>query len=403
MMKAQRISIFLLALIAGCSTTVSTNDPPRTLSRQEVAIVEADNTFGLRLLRTLNSERGDENLFISPLSVSMALGMTLNGAAGTTRDSMEHTLALNGLTSTEINEAYRSLKSLLTGLDPLVKFSIANSIWYRDGLPVEQEFISTNATYFDAVTSGLDFNSPNAAPRINQWVEENTAGKIKKIAPDPIPHDLVMFLINAIYFKGTWTSRFDTKATQDAEFTMADGGKTPVKLMYQKNSKLRYYGDAEMKMVELPYGNGRFSMVIAMPSGSQTLDGMISSLDSPTWNRWMGMLHEGEGEIYLPRFSITWEGALKGALKRLGMGPAFTDTADFTRMSAPGGLFISEVRHKTFVEVNEEGTEAAAVTSVEMAPTSAGGFVLRADRPFLFAIRESHTGSILFAGKVMKP
>ena len=401
-MKRQITWMALAALVAGCSSTVVNDEPARPLSRVETSIVEADNTFGLRLLRTLNDGNSDSNLFVSPLSVSMALGMTLNGAVGPTRDSMEHTLALNGLTSTEINEAYRSLKSLLTGLDPLVKFSIANSIWYRDGLPVEQEFINTNSTYFDATTSALDFGDADAAARINRWVEENTMGKIKKIAPDPIPHDLVMFLINAIYFKGTWKDRFDTKNTRDANFTTADGSTVPVKMMYQKNAKLRQYSDGQMKMVELPYGNGKFSMVIAMPNGSQTLDGMISSLDSPTWNTWMSRLHEGEGEIYLPRFSIAWEDSLGSALKKLGMGIAFSGVADFTKISAPGGLYISEVRHKTFVEVNEEGTEAAAVTSVEISRTSLG-FVLRADRPFLFAIRENHSGSILFAGKVMRP
>ena len=401
-MKTQITRIALAALLAGCSSTVVNDEPARPLSRVEASIVEADNTFGLKLLRTLNSSNSDSNLFISPLSISMALGMTLNGAVGPTRDSMERTLALNGLTSTEINEAYRNLKSLLTGLDPLVKFSIANSIWYREGLPVERDFINTNSTYFDATTSALDFNRSDAASIINRWVDENTMGKIKKIAPDPIPRDLVMFLINAIYFKGTWTSRFDAKNTRDASFTTADGSTVPVKLMYQKNAKLRHYNDAEMKMVELPYGNGKFSMVIAMPNGSQTLDGLINSLDAPTWSTWMSRLREGEGEIYLPRFTITWEDSLSGPLKKLGMGIAFSSMADFSKISAPGGLAISEVRHKTFVDVNEEGTEAAAVTSVEITRTSLG-FVLRADRPFLFAIRESHTGAILFAGKVMRP
>jgi serpin B len=402
MMKSYLTLLLLAAGVAGCAGTTSSDiEPPRALTKEESSVVEADNRFGLTLLRTLNSTSADSNLFISPLSVSMALGMTLNGAVGPTRDSMERTLALSGLTSTQINEAYRNLKALLTGLDPSVKFSIANSIWYRNGLAVEQEFINTNRTYFDAITSPLDFDSPDAATKINSWVSDNTAGKIRKIAPDPIPRDLMMFLINAIYFKGTWTSRFDTKSTTDATFTNADGTTAPVKLMYQKNAKLSMYADSEMQMVDLPYGNGGYSMVIMMPAAGKTVDGLIARLDAPTWATWTGRLHEGEGEIYLPRFSITWESSLADALKALGMGIAFSDQADFSKISAEGGLAIGDVRHKTFVEVNEEGTEAAAVTSVEIIRTSLG-FVMRVDRPFLFAIRERHSGTILFAGKVAR-
>ena len=401
-MKSYPVLLLLAALVAGCASTVSSdNEPARALTKEESSVVEADNAFGLTLLRTLGRESTDSNLFISPLSVSMALGMTLNGAVGPTRDSMERTLALSGLTPTQINEAYRSLKDLLTGLDPSVKFSIANSIWYRDGLSVEQEFVNTNKTYFDAVTSSLDFDSPDAATRINAWVSDNTAGKIRKIAPEPIPRDLVMFLINAIYFKGSWTSRFDMKSTTDATFTNGDGTTTPVKMMYQKNAKLPMYADSDMQMVDLPYGNGRYSMVIMLPNAGRTVDNLIARLDPSTWASWMEKLHETEGEIYLPRFTITWESSLADPLKALGMGLAFSAQADFSKIGAGGGLAIGDVRHKTFVEVNEEGTEAAAVTSVEIIRTSVGP-AMRVDRPFLFAIRERHSGTILFAGKVAR-
>jgi serine protease inhibitor len=289
--------------------------------------------------------------------------------------------------------------------------SIANSIWHRSSFPVERDFVDLADRYYDAAVTPLDFNSADAAPRINDWVKEKTMGKIDRIVPDPIPENLMMYLINAIYFKGTWRCRFDSTATRDAEFTTFDGSKVKVRMMHQKNGKLRHYEDGSVRLAELPYGNGIYGMVIAVPNGPQTLDSMISTLDDSTWSKWMNGLHEGDGEIFLPRFTMAWGGELGNTLKRLGIGLAFDESAaDFTKINRGSvgreRIYIGQVRHRTFVEVDEEGTEAAAVTSVEMvrriSEAAPYQFVLRVDRPFFFAIRDRHSGTILFAGKVVR-
>lgn len=390
-----------------CAQNVIAPDekPARALSIMEKSVVTAGNQFGFQLFQEVMKNETEANVFISPLSVSIALGMTLNGANGNTYDAMQKTLQFTGLTSTEINESYKSLIELLTGLDYGVQFDIANSIWYRQDFTIETDFINLNKTYFGAQVQGLDFNSPGAPQTINNWVNNSTKGKISQIVDGPIHPMTLMFLINAIYFKGVWTYKFDKNATTDEQFYLADGSTVPCKMMKQSADFL-YMDNDLFQAVDLPYHREKFRMLILLPKPGKTTQQVIEQLNYENWKQWVKNLAKLKGDVQLPRFKMEYKITLNDALESLGMGIAFSSNADFTKMYKPGNLFINEVKHKTFVEVNEEGTEAAAVTSVEMRFTSVGpsdSFFMRIDRPFIFAIHENHSETILFIGKIGAP
>ncbi len=374
--------------------------PP--INASEKSIASSSGIFGLKLFKEINDRERDKNIFISPLSVSMALGMALNGANGITYDSMRTALELNGLTQKEINEAYKNLINTLTGFDPKVAFSIANSIWYKNTMSFEQEFINTDKIYFNAEVSGLDFEDPASIDIINNWVNENTKGKITKIV-DNIPPEAVMYLINAIYFKGDWKYQFDKDYTKDDFFTTGNGSKISCKMMEQGND-FNYYSNDLFQAVELPYGDSSFSMIIFLPK--QDINDLINQFNETNWNAWLESFKIKEGNIWLPKFELKYDLELNDVLKAIGMGIAFSEIADFTKIYSPGNLFISKVKHKTYVKVDEEGTEAAAATSVEISLTSSVGsskFYMRMDKPFLFVIKDNHTNSPLFIGKILNP
>jgi len=393
--------LFIFGISISCSDEMSSPTKIRELNEFEKNLVKAGNVFGYKLFRQINEAEGDRNVFISPLSVSLALGMTLNGANGETEEAMQATLELTGMNMEQINESYQSLMDLLINLDPKVIFEIANSIWYFEGFHFEQEFIQLNQTYFDAQVEGLNFHSADAASRINQWVSEHTHGKIQTIVDDEIPLDMVMYLINAIYFKGTWTYEFDKSKTQDDVFHLADGSPIPCSMMNQGGNFL-YKETERYQAVDLPYGDGDFSMLVLLPRPDVTVESLVAELDQLNWSD----MRQLEGTLQLPKFKLEYELVLNDVLKALGMAVAFDPSrADFTGMCKDGGLSISEVKHKTFVEVNEEGTEAAAVTSVGIKAVSVGPapFALRVDRPFIVIIKENRSDTILFMGKIMQP
>lgn len=407
--KMSLLSVVLIAIaVLQCSNNPTAADRvvSRELTASEKLLVESNDRFGLKLFKEIVKEEKDKNIFISPLSVSMALGMTYNGAAGTTREAMQKTLELSGLTIEEVNKSYKSLLELLSQLDPKVRFQIANSIWYRKGMSFEQEFIDLNEAYFDALVSELDFDDPKAAETINGWVDENTNGKITQIVDSPINPMMVMFLINAIYFKGTWTYEFDRDLTKDADFFLPDGSRKPCKLM-TREGEFHYFENSDFQAIDLPYGDGDFSMIVFLPRRTTDVDSLIAEFNQENWNRWIRSFSEREGTLELPRFTLKYELKLNDVLKTLGMTIAFQPfAADFSNMyKGPQDLYISEVKHKTFVEVNEEGTEAAAVTSVGVAVTSVDPtvFWMRIDRPFVFAIRENRSQTLLFVGKIVEP
>jgi len=385
------------------------DNPPRQLTAAEKSVVESDNKFGLKLFKEVVQQDRDSNVFISPLSVSMALGMTYNGSEGSTKEAMQNTLELAGLTEQEINESYRSLIDLLTQLDPKVIFEIANSIWYKEGFPVKEEFININHTYFDAEVAALNFNAPDATKTINGCVDEKTHGKITEIVDPPIDSSTVMFLINAIYFKGTWTYEFDEDDTREDWFYLLDSSRIRCDMMTQEN-ELSYLENDLFQAIDLPYGNEKFSMTIFLPKQGVDVDSLISEFTQENWDTWLGSFAKETGTLYLPKFTLEYKITMNDVLTALGMGIAFDGNranfggiADLTELL--GNLYISKVLHKTYIKVDEEGTEAAAVTSVEIGITAMPpvGFMMRVDRPFVFAIRENHSQTILFMGKIVEP
>ncbi|MBL7067908.1 MAG: serpin family protein [Candidatus Marinimicrobia bacterium] len=397
-------TICIIFISCSDSSTNPNANIVRDLTTAEIKLTESDNKFGLKLFGKIVETEQDENIFISPLSVSMALGMTYNGADSTTLEAMHETLEYGDLTIQEVNESYQSLIELLTELDPKVIFDIANSIWYREGFPVENDFLTTNQDYFDAVVRALDFSSDDAADIINAWVNEKTNGKIEEIVDSPIDPLTIMFLINAIYFKGTWTYEFNEENTTDDIFYLPDGSEKECKMMSHQCDH-NYFESEQFQAIDLPYGDAGFSMTILLPKPEVNIDSLIAQLNNETWNSWLGSFSEQEVSFYLPKFKLEYEISLNDVLSALGMSVAFEpNLADFTNINKDGNLYISNVKHKTFVKVNEEGTEAAAVTSVEITLTSiSSGITMHINRPFVFAIRENHSGTILFIGKIIEP
>lgn len=413
MMVHRRNLIPALALTAA----VACNDPsspvparitslPRELSTTEQAIAQSSNTFAFSLLRAVNKSFADSNVFISPLSASMALGMALNGTATETHAEMRTALGLTSGTMAEVNQGYKSLIAMLRALDPNVDFRIANAVWYRDtfGPDIEPSFLSTTRTYFDARVEGLDFTSPSAVTAINDWVKSSTNGKIDKMV-DQIPSEIVMYLMNAIYFKGNWREEFDPKRTAAAEFTTNRNQVVTAQMMTRRGGFRVRRLSVGTTAVELPYGGDAFVMTAILPPDNADINTFIDALTPQVLDVLTTDMDDPRMILHLPKFRLAWEDEFNNELKSLGMQRAFeADGADFTPLSARLGhnLYISKVRQKTFVDVNEEGTEAAAVTSVDIGVTSLPPSV-DFNRPFVFVIRERLTGTILFIGKIVKP
>jgi serpin B len=412
MMVHRRNFIPALALTAA----VACNDPsspaparitslPRELSTTEQAIAQSSNTFAFSLLRAVNKSFADSNVFISPLSASMALGMALNGTATETHSEMRTALGLTSGTMAEVNQGYKSLIEMLRALDPNVDFRIANAVWYRNtfGPDIEPSFLDATRTYFDARVEGLDFASPNAVTAINDWVKSSTNGKIDKMV-DQVPSEIVMYLMNAIYFKGNWREEFDPKRTTAADFTTNRNQVVSAQMMTRRGGFRLRRLSVGTTAVELPYG-GDAVMTAILPPDNADINTFIDALTPQVLDVLTTDMGDATMLLHLPKFRLSWEDEFNNELKSLGMQRAFEpDGADFTPLSARLGhsLYISKVRQKTFVDVNEEGTEAAAVTSVDIGVTSFPSSV-DFNRPFVFVIRERLTGTILFIGKIVKP
>ena len=368
-------------------------------------LVDANTKFGFKLFSEILKQDSNKNVFVSPTSVAIALSMTYNGASGETQQAMAKALELQGLSLQNINQGNEALKSSLENADPAVQLSIANSLWAKQGISFKPDFMQTNQQFYGAKVTELDFAKPDAANVINSWVKENTRGKIDQIVNQLKPSD-VLFLINAIYFKGNWTKQFDKSQTTERPFYLSDGTQKPHPMMSQAG-KYRYYENETFQAVSLPYGKGRMSLYVFLPKKDSSLDAFQQQLSLENWQQWINQFGMRQGSIQLPRFKFDYNIQLNSALKALGMETAFdASRANFSNMSS-ASLAINEVKHKTFVEVNEEGTEAAAATSVGVMLTSArmpeDPFQMIVDRPFFCAIRDNQTGTVLFMGSIKEP
>lgn len=375
----------------------------RPLAVQETKTISSANDFAFRAFTALRTEEKDQNVFISPLSISSALTMAYNGADGSTKTAMQQALGFQPQTDEEINQSYKSLSELLVNIDKKVTFTSANSIWYAKQYTLQAPFVQNNKTYFDATVQSLDFSSAAAKSTINNWVKDKTKGKIEDIIQE-IRQDHVMFLVNAIYFKGAWTYPFDKALTQKATFRKEDGSTANTDFMALKKGRYLHYQDATKQIIDLPYGNRQFSMTLIVPKGQSTVKDIAQNLSGSELNNWLTNADSTGMELRLPKFKLEYKKELRETLTALGMGEAFSNQANFSRMLAGNSknLAISEVMHKTFLEVNEEGTEAAAATSVGIIVTSLPP-TIQVDRPFIFLIREKSTNAILFIGQLMNP
>jgi serine protease inhibitor len=378
----------------------------RQLTANERALIAASDVFGVQLVKALNGSRTTDNIFLSPLSVSVALGMTMNGAAGNTYDEMRAGLGFGTLDQTQINQSYESLVKLLLDLDRHVDFRIANSIWsdQRFASAVQPSFLSAVQQHFGARASVLDFRAPSAISTINAWAAQQTAVRIDKVL-ERIADNEVMFLMNAIYFKGDWRHAFDPKQTTSRPFRLLDGSSIAVPTMYRKGN-VRRGQIAGATVVDLPYGGDAFTMTILVPDSSSDVNRLIASLTPDTWRQAQASVSTSNVGLYLPKFKLTWKSDLRPELRTLGMRDMQNPiVADFSRLAmgaGPGDLYITRVQHDSYVDVNEVGTEAAAVTTVGVGVTSFTPDV-HVDRPFLFAIRERLSGTVLFVGKIVRP
>lgn len=377
------------------------------LTAAEQQKAAADNAFTIKLFKNIAaSETDDKNVFLSPLSVSFAVGMTANGAKGETLTGINTAMNFTDFTQPAINSYYNKLMTDLPGLEPNTKLQIANSIWYRQGLEVLQPFIDVNTSSYQAKVQALDFANPDAKNTINSWVNDKTNGKIPSIV-DIISAESQMFLINAIYFKSVWKTKFDAANTRKRTFTQTGGSTVQADFMAGKidyNNNIVSEGGKTTIIAEFPYAHDRFSLVAILPAEGVSAKTLLAGIDADKWNTWMAGLGAQQSQVYFPKFKFAYAKSLKDPLITLGMGKAFSQSADFTGIRAAGGLAITDVKHKAFVEVNEQGTEAAAVTSVEIGLTSAAPIAtLEFNRPFIFAIREMKTGLVLFAGIVNNP
>ena len=394
------ILICLLGCSLGDSPTDVFDDALDFINNSSYSsVASANTTFGFKLLRDLQKRQPDTNIMISPLSISIALTMTYNGAVGETQRAMTDVLEIESLGIDTVNRSNAALRNSLENTDPQVEIAIANSIWSRQGVDFNPAFLDRNREFFEAEIGSLNFNDPQVPEVINGWVDTNTNGKIKQIVQRIDPRTLIV-LINAIYFKGSWQKEFDKSATRDGIFHLSDGGQKRVKMMYRKGV-YPYFRGEDFEAARLPYGEGRVSMYLFLPNRDSNLNDVIKQLNAENWSNWISQFQEttDDSEMILPRFKLEYEVRLNDTLTALGMGIAFGTGADFSGMGTQ--LFISEVRHKTIIEVNEEGTEAAAVTvvvGIESAPP-----IFRVDRPFLFAIHDDRTQTILFTGIVVEP
>jgi serpin B len=405
-MKTQTFftSLFLAVVLVSCNWFNPEPEPTSIqLDQKSAKVVESNNTFGFNLFETLIAKsEANKNIMISPLSVNQALSMALNGAKENTFNQMRSTMAFSDFELDDINKSNQKLVDALLNHDKKVTLQIANSIWHRNDVSPKQEFIGNNTTYYNALVSPYNPSQPEkACSEINQWVKTKTKNKISKIIDQVNPND-VMFLINAVYFKADWKTQFKKSNTAKKPFTLDNGTVTNVETMIGE-IKLSYYNDQKFSVIKIPYGSEKFNMLIMLPEEGYTTKDIAPLVSSVKFDQ-LNKAQQVERDLWLPKFEFSYSSKLTDHLVSMGMTDAFDPNFANFKNIADLDLFISNVIHKTYIKTDEEGSEAAAATSVTFGVTSVGPTgIIKVDRSFLFAIVEEDTNSILFIGRLYDP
>ncbi|MFC5647851.1 serpin family protein [Paenibacillus solisilvae] len=400
--------ILAAALTTDCGAKADAKQAARFKAEDvNVQQVHAYNEFAARMTKQLLLESGEANMVVSPLSVTLALSLALNGAGGATEREMLQMLGADNLSMEVLNQGSEVLTDLLEHGDPKVDVQIANALWARKGTQLLDDYSSRLQQFYDAKVSELDFDDKAAAGTINKWVRKQTHDRIDNMVDSASLSSNVMVLMNAIYFNGSWTEPFEESATRDAQFHLADGTNVTVPMMRQRTA-LTYKVSDSFKAIRLPYGNQSWGMIVVLPNKGVSLRDAEAEMLADPAQSWRQDYEGGDAVVELPKFKLEYSKSLVAAMKALGMKQAFdAKQADFSGMThLSKGFYVSNILHKAFIEVNERGTEAAAVTAVMMAGSAAPvkePFEFRADRPFFFAIEDRTTGALVFMGSVSNP
>lgn len=383
------------------------DDTGASLEGVEV-IIDANNEIAFELYSQFNQENKDSNIFFSPYSISIALTMTYEGAKGQTAKEMQSVFHIPEDAKVR-RPNFARIFNEINKKDKEYKLSTANALWAQKDYNFLEEYTNNVEKYYGGKVTNLDFTGEGEKCRqiINKWVEDQTNDKIKDLIPQGVLNAYTrLVLTNAIYFKGTWVKQFDEKDTKEEDFTMTSGNAVKVTMMRLTgdDAKFNYAETDEIQILEMPYHGEDVSMLIILPKGND-LANIEKSITLEKLSEWKNMLNERRVDIFIPKFKFETKYFMAKALSDMGMPTAFGSTADFSGMDGTRDLFIQNVIHQAFVEVNEEGTEAAAATGVVMGITSVGPRIpiFRADHPFIFIIQERETGNILFLGRVSDP
>ncbi len=410
-------SIFCAAILAGaaCADPAAPNSDapaaitslPRALSEAEQAIVAGSGPFAFNLLREVNRGWRDKNVVISPLSATIALGMLMNGTGTTTFAELRQALGFGSRSQDEINVAYRDLVGLLKGLDPAVNIGLSNALWYHRsfGPSVERRFLSNLREYFAATSDGLIMGTPESVDTINAWARRETNGLVERVIESTIGAKVM--LANTVFFKGTWNGQFE--AARPAPFHVRSGSPVNVPTMVRKGPGRYHMSREGTQTIEVPYGGDAFVMTVLIPPPAIAFDEWVEALTADRFvSEGINGFVDHVGEVHLPKFKLVWSDTLQQPLRRLGIQEVFEPGSDFAPLSAQYArdLFVTYVKQDAVVDVDEEGTRAAAVTVIAtglISQPSPPPAIVRVDRPFVFAIRERLTGTVLFLGKVVDP
>ena len=405
MKKTNLLFIFLFISILACTPDEPVIDFQCSDNQDVCDLARSNNSFGLDIFTKLHEADPESNLFISPFSISTAFGMLLNGSKTETKEEILEVMYLNGWTEEDLNLAFKSLMEVLPALDRKVKLNIANSIWYKENYVVLEDFIQKNKENFSSEVREIDFLDPESVEIVNQWIEDETEGKIKDMIQQFDPNT-VMLLINAIYFYGEWLNEFDEDETSKKLFYLKGVQSVMCDMMHMEGANLPYYSGNQYQMIDLPYGDSIFSMTIVLPNANNSVDELLTENNISEIANNFGLMQSTDiTALSLPKFKFEYKESLVETLEKLGVKKVFIPgIADLSGINGKRDLYVNEVLHQSFIEVNEKGSEAAAATVIVVLDSSVGEeaqFI--ANRPFVFFIRDNRTNSVLFTGKLMDP